>query len=205
MGMDAQSFRQFVETQYQFDRWLRHQRDRARRHPRVGTAQVALTIIAQVFFALRSLLRADQWLRTPMARVWLGLTATALRGSDTTLLRVLGAWERGRLRQALYALHRVLHRQGQDRTVLSTGKEVQLAIVDGTAMGGHRFSVLSFAGKVFQPADVEPSRGRGHELGDSRRLVRRAVKVLGSGFATHMLYDGLMAVKQDLAKRAVSL
>lgn len=88
MGMDAQSFRQFAETQYQFGRWLRHQRDRVRRHPRVSAAQVALTIIAQVFFALRSLLRADQWLRTPMARAWLGLTANAPRGSDTTLLRV---------------------------------------------------------------------------------------------------------------------
>jgi hypothetical protein len=153
-----------------------------------------------VFFALRSLLRADQWLRTPMARVWLGLTATAPRGSDTTLLRVLGAWERGRGRQANYALHRALQRQRQDRTVLSSGKEVQLAIVDGTAMGGHRFSVLSFAGVVFQPVDVEPSHGRGHELADSRRLLRRAVQVLGSGFATHVLYDGLMAVKRDFVR-----
>ena len=100
--MDAQRFRQFAETQYQFGRWLRHQRDRARRHPHVRTAQVALTIIAQVFFALRSLLRADQWWRTPRARAWLGVAAGAPRGSDTTLLRVLGAWERGRLRQASY-------------------------------------------------------------------------------------------------------
>ena len=200
MGTDAQSFRQFAETQYQFGRWLRHQRDTARKHPRVSAAQVALTVIAQVFFALHSLLRTDQWLRTPMARVWLGLSATAPRGSDTTLLRVLGAWQRGRLRQATYALHRALHQQRQDRTVLSTGKAVQLAIVDGTAMGGHRFSVLSFAGAVFQPVDVEPSPGRGHELADSRRLLRRAVKVLGSGFATHVLYDGLMAVKKDFVR-----
>lgn len=200
MGIDAQSFRQFAERQYQFGRWLRHQRDSARRHPRVSTAQVALTIIGQVFFALRSLLRADQWLRTPMAQAWLGLSATAPRGSDSTLLRVLGAWKRGRLRQATYALHRALQQRRQDRTVLSSGKEVQLAIVDGTAMGGHRFSVLSFAGAVFQPVDVEPSRGRGHELGDSRRLVQRAVKVLGTGFATHVLYDGLMAVKKDFVR-----
>lgn len=95
-----------------------------------------------MFFALRSLLRADPWLRTPVARVWLGLTATAPRGSDTTLLRVLGGWERGRLRQANDALHRAFERQRQDRTVLSTGKEVPRAIVDGTAMGGHPFASL---------------------------------------------------------------
>jgi len=100
MGADAQSFRQFAETQYQFGRWLRQPRDRARQQPRVTTAQVALTLIAQVFFALRSLLRVDQWLRTPMARAWLNVAAHAPRGSDTTLLRVVGAWERGRLRQA---------------------------------------------------------------------------------------------------------
>jgi len=97
-------------------------------------------------------------------------------------------------------LHQALHRQQQDRTRLSSGKEVSLALVDGTAMGGHRFSVLSFAGAVFPPADAEPSRGRGHELADSRRLLRRAVQVLGSGFATHMVYDGLMAVKKDFVR-----
>jgi hypothetical protein len=34
-----------------------------------------------------------------MARAWLGIAARAPRGSNTTLLRVLGAWEQGRLRQ----------------------------------------------------------------------------------------------------------
>lgn len=83
---------------------------------------------------------------------------------------------------------------------LSTGKELVLAIADGTEMGGHRFSVLSFAGTVGQPVDVEPSRGLGHELGDSRRLRRRVVKQLGTGFATHLVHDGLMAVKKDFVR-----
>jgi hypothetical protein len=200
MNWNAQSFRQFADRQYQFGKWLGRQRDQARRHPRITTAQVALTVIGQVFFALRSLLRVDQWLRTPPAQTWLDVAATAPRGSDTTLLRVFGAWERSRLRQATYALHQALHQQLQDRTRLSTGKELVLAIADGTEMGGHRFSVLSFAGTVGQPVDVEPSRGRGHELGDSRRLLRRAVKQLGTGFATHLVYDGLMAVKKDFVR-----
>lgn len=60
--------------------------------------------------------------------------------------------------------------------------------------------MLSFAGAVFQAVEVEPSRGRGHELADSRCLLRRAVKVLGSGFATHVLYEALMAVKRDFVR-----
>lgn len=47
MGMDAHSFRPLAETQEQFGTRLRHPRERARRHPRVRTAQVALTMIAQ--------------------------------------------------------------------------------------------------------------------------------------------------------------
>jgi len=100
MSGNAQSFRQFADRRYQFGKWLGRQRDQARRHPRITTAQVALTVIGRVFFAVRSLLRVDQWLRTPAAPAWRDLAPTRSRGSDTTLLRVLGAWERARLRQA---------------------------------------------------------------------------------------------------------
>lgn len=195
-----QAFRQFAETQYKFGWWLRQQRDTARQHPQVSAAQLALAVIAQVFFGLRSLLRVDQWLRTSLAVVWLRCARTGPRGSDTTLLQALGAWDRARLRQATYAVHLTLREQGLCRTTLSTGKVVHLAIVDGTVMGGQRFSVLGFAGAVYHAVDVQPSRGRGHELGDSRRLLGRAVKRLGTGFATHLLYDGLMAVRKDFGR-----
>jgi len=49
-----QGFRQFAAVQYQFGWWLTRQRDTARRHPQVSAAQLALTVIAQVFFGLRS-------------------------------------------------------------------------------------------------------------------------------------------------------
>jgi hypothetical protein len=197
---DNQVFRQFAEVQYQFGWWLHRQRDTARRHPQVSAAQLALTVIAQVFFGLRSLLRVDQWLRTSLAVAWLRCATTGRRGSDTTLLKALGMWDRARLRQATYAVHLTLRDQGLCRTTLSTGKTVRLAIVDGTEMGGHRFSVLSVAGAVHHAVDVQPSRGRGHELADSRRLMARAVKRLGTGFATHLLYDGLMAVRKDFRR-----
>lgn len=53
---NAHGFREFAESQYQFGWWLARQRDNARRHPRVSAAQIALAVMAQVFFGLRSLL-----------------------------------------------------------------------------------------------------------------------------------------------------
>lgn len=37
-------------------------------------------------------------------------------------------------------------------------------------------------------------------MADSRRLLGRAVKRLGPGFATHLLYDGLMASRRDFVR-----
>ncbi len=37
-------------------------------------------------------------------------------------------------------------------------------------------------------------------MADSRRLLAWAVKRLGTGFATHLLYDGLMAVRKDFVR-----
>ena len=68
-------------------------------------------------------------------------------------------------------MHLALRDQGWCRTTLSSGQTVRLAIVDGTALGGHRFSVLSFGGAVYHAVDVQPSRGRGYELADSRHIL----------------------------------
>lgn len=106
-----QAFRQFAERQYQFGWWLGRQRDTARRHPQVRAAHLALAVIAQVFFGLRSLLRVDQWLRPSLAVAWRRCASTGPRGSDTTLLKALGAWDRARWRQASYALHLVVKTQ----------------------------------------------------------------------------------------------
>ena len=119
--------------------------------------------------------------------------------SDTTLLRVLGAWETEPTREALYGWHLRLRDEGQSSVVLSTGRKIKLAIVDGTQQGVLGTSALSMAGKVYHLLDAEPSPGRGHELKTSRRLLRRACRRLGKGFATHVVYDGLAANRIDLA------
>src|SRR5207249_3713393 len=58
---------------------------------------------------------------------------------------------------------------------------------------------LGFAGAFYYSVDVERYAGRGHELTASRQLLDRATKRLGEGFATHLLYDGLMADRADFA------
>jgi len=46
---------------------------------------------------------------------------------------------------------------------------------------------------------MERYAGRGHELAASRAVMARATERLGAGFATHLLYDGLMADRADFA------
>jgi len=81
----------------------------------------------------------------------------------------------------------------------SRGRSVRLAVVDGSCFGGVWASVLGFAGAFYYSVDVERSAGRGHELATSRAMVARATQRLGAGFATHLLYDGLMANRADFA------
>ena len=100
-------------------------------------------------------------------------------------------------REAAYNNHIRLRHQGAAKTVLSTGKKVTLAIADGSSFGGFDFSVLAIAGGIPHVVDMQPSPGRGHELKTSRDLMKRSIGNLGKGFATHLLYDGLMTVKAD--------
>jgi len=118
--------------------------------------------------------------------------------SDSTLLRVLGAWDLEQTRQALYGTHLHLRNKGQSTVGLGSGRKVKLAIVDGSQMGGFTVSALAMAGEVYHLLGVDPSPGRGHELATSRRLLRRAVKHLGKGFTSHVVYDGLAANRIDL-------
>lgn len=197
----AQAFRHFVQTQCPLSQWAARQRDSARAQPQVSAAVVFLAVVFQAVFGLRSLLRLDQWLRWPLAKALVG-SRRAQAASDTTLLRVVSAWQMRPLREAAAAWHRWLQQQGWARTRLSSGRQVALVIVDGTCCGGWWGCLLGFCGAVYHVVDVQRSRGRGHELAASRRLVGRVVKRLGPGFATHLLYDGLMAVREDF-RRAI--
>jgi len=197
----ASAFRHFVETEYKFSFWADQQQDRARRRAVVTAARIFRAVVHQAVAGLGSLLGLDQWLRGRSVARLIGPPADPrCPGSDTTLLRALGAWEMEPLRQASYALHRQLSGQGRANRVLSTGRSVRLAVVDGSNFGGVWASVLGFAGRFYYSVDVQRYEGRGHELAASRQLLDRATERLGEGFATHLLYDGLMAVRDDFAR-----
>ena len=200
MVKPTSAFQQFVETEYKLSYWAGQQQDRARRRPVVKPAAIFRAAVGQAALGLGSVLQVDQWLRTNAAQRFIGQPADApCRGSDSTLLRALGAWELGPVRDAAYAVHLWLRALGRANRTLSSGRSVRLAVVDGSCFGGVWASVLGFAGAFYYSVDVERSAGRGHELATSRAMVARATQRLGAGFATHLLYDGLMANRADFA------
>jgi hypothetical protein len=188
----------FAETNYHMRYWASKQKDRARKKPRIKAGTIFEAVIYQAVLGKRSLLQADQWLRSTEAKT-LHQSKRAMVASDTTLLRVLEKWDLAATREALYARHLMLRDQGQSSVTLSTGLKIKLGIVDGTQQGVLGTSVLAMAGNVYHLVDAEPSPGRGHELKTSRKVLRRACVKLGKGFATHIVYDGLAANRIDLA------
>jgi len=204
MVAQTSAFQQFVETEYKLSHWAGRQRDRARRRPVVTPAAIFRAGVGQGVLGLGSVLQVDQWLRTNAAQRFIGQPADArCRGSDSTLLRALRQWELGPARDATYALSRKLsgwqRDLGQANRTLASGRSVRLAVVDGSCFGGVWASVLGFAGAFYYSVDVERYAGRGHELAASRAVLGRATERLGAGFATHLLYDGLMADRADFA------
>ena len=190
MNMNA-AFRRFAEERYKINYWADCQRDGARKKPQVSAGLIFKSIVYQAPLGVGSLLQLDQMGRTQELRDLLGSSREIAGGSDSTHLRALSQWAMGPTTEALYANHIRLRHQGLAKTALSTGKEVILAIADGSYFGGFDFSVLAIAGGIPHALDMEASPGRGHELAVSRELMKRAVGKLGKGFATHLVYDGL--------------
>lgn len=175
------------------------QKDAARKNPQITAGMIYQDVIYGTVVGCRSVLQLDQKGRFPSFKKLVGSDRDMV-ASDTTVLRALSQWDLERARMANYATRVRLRQEGLGHVRLSSGRKINLAVVDGTDVGGHLMSVLGFAGAVtFQPVDLEPSEGRGHELVTSRALMLRAQEKLGRGFATHVGYDGLMADRIDLA------
>lgn len=195
--MNAITFKRFADKEYHFSGWANLQRDGARTRPDVASGAVFKACVMKSALGIRSLLELDQRGRSERMRSLLDSSRDIAGGSDTTALRALSSWNMAPLRRAGYAWHGDLTGRGLATTVLGSGRKTRLAVIDGTCLGGHWFSALAFAGGVPHAVDIEPYAGRGHELGASRRLMRRAANRIGFGFSTHILYDGLMACRSD--------
>lgn len=191
------AFRRFAQERYKINYWAGCQSDNAREDPLIGAGLVFKAIVYQAPLGIDSILELDQMGRGKELRGLLDSRRQIAAGSDTTILRVLNGWVMEPTIKAAYNNHLRLRHEGLAKTVLSTGREIVLAIADGSNFGGFEFSVLAVAGGIPHVLDMEPSPGRGHELAVSRKLIRRAIRRLGKGFATHLVYDGLMMVKAD--------
>lgn len=196
-------FKRFVDQQYRLGYWASIQKDEARKKPKITAGTIFKACVFQAVLGIGSLLELDQKGRTAHLRQMLGSDREIATGSDSTILRAASAWKMEPLMEAGYALHRRITEKGGASITLSTGREVRLAIEDGSYFGGFWASVLAFAGIVPHAVDLESYKGRGHELGASRNLMIRAARKLGKAFATHLLYDALMACRADfrLARR----
>lgn len=196
--MNAKAFRRFTQKEYQIEHWSGIQKD-ARKNPEITAAAIYKTLVCGTVVGCRSVLQVDQQGRFPAFKELVG-SDRYMTASDSTILRALSEWDLDRARMANYAARVRIQQEGLGHVRLSSGRSIKLAIVDGTNVGGHWMSTLGFAGVVkFQPVDLEPSEGRGHELITSRALMMRAAEKLGRGFASHMGYDGLMVDRIDLA------
>lgn len=190
------SFKHFAQDHFKLDALAWLQKDTARDNPEVTSATIFKALVTQPALGIKSLLRLDQRGRWQELKTLLD-SRRPMAGSDTTYLNALRCWMMEPTIEALYSNHLRLKQEGLAATWLSTGRRVLLSIMDGSSFGGFDFSVLAVAGGIPHVIDLEPSPGRGHELKTSRQLMKGAIERLGKGFASHLLYDGLMACKAD--------
>lgn len=192
------ALKHFAEEKFKLSKWAASQKDGRGPDVDIRTSTIFKVLAYQVSLGERSMLGMDHLLRLPFAQRLLNRKRTP---SDTTLFRALEGWDTEGLRETLRETYRSLDRQGRMKVTLSTGRRIRACIQDGTDMGGHWMSVLVGIGQELTCGiDAEPYEARGSELPASRRMMDRTVSVLGAGFATHVLYDALMADRVDLAK-----
>jgi hypothetical protein len=80
---------------------------------------------------------------------------------------------------------------------LPSGLKLRMGILDGHYAGGAWVSVLAAHGKITGVVDLKQYAGRGHELGASRCVLKRAFKKRGKGFFGIVAGDGLYANRKD--------
>lgn len=192
-------FGQFIEEKFQFSFWAGCQRDGRGRKTKIPTSGLFRTLIVSMICGIGALLRMDQCLAMSVFR----RKQHVPKASDTTLLRALAGWQYRPLRALLTLFYGRLREQGKSWFTLPSGKRIRVAVCDGSCFGQYWMSVLCLVtDQVLLLLDIEPYGKRGKELPASRKVLDKTEKRLGKQFITHLLYDGLMAVRSDF-QRAV--
>ena len=170
----------------------------------ISTATIFQVLVYQVAWGCRSLLALDQRLRLARFREIFSCKRKSVV-SDSTLRRSLEGWNLDTLRRTTAAVHARARAEERLTFHFGTGRSCRPCIADGSGFGGLLACVLVCVGdKLTCGVDIEPMRKRGTELAASRRLMERAMNTMGDTFATHLLYDGLMADRIDF-RNAISL
>lgn len=168
-----------------------------RKRPQIPTSTILKSVREMTVLGQRSLLAVDQYGRSAEARKW-HASKREMVVSDTSLPRVLAGVDREAVMGIPYEVILQLNQEGCWDWRLSSGRKIRAGgIVDGSDFGGFCASVLMVAGASEAVVDLEPSKGRGHELATSRRVLRRAVKKLGRGFFDAIIADGLYPTQKD--------
>lgn len=193
--MNIGQFRRYREENFEASQWGERIQDK-RKRPEIPTVQIFESLSEMVVFGQKSLLDLDQFLRTLEARRWHG-SDRAMVASDTTLERVVEGMERSSIQGIGYRVIDKADEQSLWDLKLPSGKKLRFGIVDGHWAGGIWASVLAVGGKSDGVVDLERYPGRGHELGASRQVLKRAFGKLGDGFFEMVAGDGLYASLED--------
>jgi len=167
-----------------------------RKRPVIPAGDVFRLVLEMPVLGQKSLLAVDEDARVPAFRRSYGCTRDGV-ASDTSIERVLGGMRSSQLRSFSYRIQDRLDEEGLSEFRLSTGKRIRVGVLDGSTFGNFWANVLVTSGGVDSVVDLEPYRGRGHELGAGRRLLKRAFAKLGIGYFNIVAADALYMDRED--------
>jgi hypothetical protein len=167
-----------------------------RKEPQISPSVIFLSLILMVLFKKRSLLKLDQFMRTPAARRFLGRDKP-VAVSDSTISRSLSTYSLSPLRKYLKSIY--IRANGDGKCKIDVcGRKLKAACVDGSMFGGFYGCVLQSLGAANLLLDIERTTGKGKELPTTRKLLERVFHDYGDGFVDLFLLDALYKDKKTI-------
>lgn len=190
--------KRLIEKHFPLDGWKQRMKD-DRRRPHISPGTVAQAIVEMVPRGQKSLLEVDHDARFPEIKAWHG-SEREMVVSDSTAFRSLGGFYLEEVHEILWEMAGRMSRRRMLQTELPSGKKARIGALDGSQWGDSTGSVLTLAGPGTDlVAGYRMSRGRGHELAASRKVLSEAVQHLGKNFVDLVAADGLYMTEKDFA------
>lgn len=165
-----------------------------RKEPQIASSVIFHSLILMVLFKKRSLLKLDQFMRTPAARRFLGRDKP-VAVSDSTIARSLSTYFLIPLRRYLKSIYTRACHNGKCKIEVC-GRKLKAACIDGSQFGGFYGCVLQSVGEANLLLDIERTTGKGKELSTTRKMLERVFHEYGDGFVDLFLLDGLYKDKK---------